>query len=181
MSLMKGLGLVLVLAMAPAHAAVVVPISPDVLLAKQDPEPAIVEMLQRDEGLRLRLYRDRDRNWSIGYGRNMTARGLTAEEALYLLQNDIRTCQGDLDVHLRWWRLLNPPRQAAMLSLCYNLGIMGLKAFRVAVKHMENGRYKDAARNFLASRWARQVGRRAKRITYIIENGKAPPGAYGKG
>lgn len=171
------------LSLAPAHAAVpkpaVVPIAPEALLAKPNPEPSIERMLQDDEGLRLKLYRDGNRNWSIGYGRNMSARGLTQAEALYLLQNDIKTCQGDLDVHLRWWRLLNAPRQAAMLSFCYNLGIHGLKAFKIAVKHMEAGRYKDAATNFLDSRWARQVGKRAKRITYLIEHGKAPAGAYG--
>lgn len=153
-------------------AAIEVP--PDILLANPDPPPAIVEILKRDEGLRLKLYRDTDRNWSVGYGRNMTARGISESEALYLLQNDIRACQDDLDAHLAWWRLLTAPRQMAMLSLCYNLGIYGLKDFKAALKAMETGRYRDAARQFLHSKWAKQVGRRAHRITQLIDPERLP-------
>jgi lysozyme len=149
---------------------VAIDLPPEALLAKVDPPPAIVEMLKRDEGLRLKLYRDHDRNWTIGYGRNITARGLSESEALYLLQNDIAACQGDLDAHLPWWRLLSAPRQMAMLSLCYNLGIFGLKDFKAALRAMEAGKYKDAARQFLHSKWAKQVGHRARRITDLIAN-----------
>jgi lysozyme len=151
-----------------------VTVSPDVLLANPDPPAAIVEMLKRDEGLRLKLYRDHDRVWTVGYGRNMSARGLSEAEALYLLQNDIRACQLELDTNLRWWRLLNAPRQAAMVSLCYNLGIYGLLDFRAALRAMEAGKYKDAARQFLHSKWAKQVGKRARRITDLID-GSGPP------
>lgn len=153
---------------------VAIDLPPEALLAKADPPPAIVEMLKRDEGLRLKLYRDGDRNWSIGYGRNMTARGLSEAEAMFLLQNDIRACQLELDAHLPWWRLLSAPRQMAMLSLCYNLGIFGLKDFRAALKAMEAGKYKDAAQQFLHSKWAKQVGRRAKRITDLIDPAPLP-------
>jgi lysozyme len=170
----------------PGVVTATVNLAPEVLLANSDPSPAIVQMLQRDEGLRLKLYRDHDRVWSVGYGRNMTARGISEAEALYLLQNDIRACQGDLDAHLAWWRLLNAPRQAAMVSLCYNLGIFGLKDFKGALAAMETGKYRDAARLFLHSKWARQVGHRAQRITDLIyppnpHPGPSPPsGSWGR-
>lgn len=159
----------------PAVVTATVTVPDEVLLANPDPPPGIEEMLKRDEGRSLKLYRDGDRNWSIGYGRNMTARGISEAEALYLLQNDIRACQGDLDAHLAWWRLLNVPRQLAMLSLCYNLGIYGLLDFKASLKAMEAGKYKDAARQFLHSRWAKQVGRRAGRIAALIDPDRAVP------
>lgn len=147
---------------------------PSLLLAKLSPPTAIVETLQRDEGLRLKLYRDTRGNWLIGYGRNLAGRGISRDEAMLLLQNDILACQGDLDKHLRWWRRLSDLRQMAMLSLCYNLGIYGLKEFEIALKAMESGRYRDAARQFMNSKWARQVGDRARRITHIIEHDMPP-------
>jgi lysozyme len=160
----------------PANPTAVIAVPSAVLLAKPDPDPAIIKMLQEDEGLRLKLYRDSRRNWTVGYGRNIGARGISEPEALYLLGNDIRACQVELDTHLPWWRLLSTPRQMAMLSLCYNLGIYGLKDFKAALKAMETGKYQDAARQFLRSRWAKQVGSRARRITELIDpQGKGSP------
>ena len=159
----------------PAKITAALEVPPEVLLANPDPPPGIEEMLKRDEGRSLKLYRDTDRNWSIGYGRNITARGISEAEALFMLQNDIRACQLELDTHLKWWRLLNAPRQMAMLSLCYNLGIMGLKGFKASLAAMEAGRYKDAARQFLHSKWADQVGHRAGRIAALIDPERAAP------
>ena len=143
---------------------------PSLLLANLSPPASIVETLQRDEGLRLKLYRDTTGNWLIGYGRNLKGRGISSDEAMMLLRNDILACQGDLDKHLAWWRGLSDLRQMAMLSLCYNIGIYGLKEFKVALQAMRTGRYQEAARHLMASRWAKQVGQRARRITYLIEH-----------
>ena len=159
----------------PGVVTATVTVPPEVLLANPDPPPGIEEMLKRDEGRSLKLYRDGDRNWSIGYGRNVSARGISEAEALYLLQNDIRACQVELDVHLKWWRLLSVPRQLAMLSLCYNLGIYGLLDFKASLAAMETGRYEDAARQFLHSKWAKQVGSRARRVTDLIYSDRLTP------
>jgi lysozyme len=152
---------------------------PELLLAKLSPPPAIVERLQRDESLRLKLYRDTQGNWLIGYGRNLKSRGISGDEAMMLMQNDILACQDDLDKHLTWWRRLSDLRQMAMLSLCYNLGIYGLKQFQAALTLMQAGRYREAAREFMQSKWARQVGYRARRITHIIEHDTQPPKEMG--
>lgn len=148
---------------------------PSFLLANIEPPPGIVQMLQHDEGLRLKLYRDNRGNWSVGYGRNIGANGIRPSEAMLMLQNDILACQSDLDAHMAWWRLLSVPRQLAMLSLCYNLGIYGLKDFKAALKAMESGHYADAARQFMNSRWAKQTKERAGRITYLIEHDAPQP------
>jgi lysozyme len=155
-------------------APVILDLPPSLLLANLSPPASIVETLQRDEGLRLKLYRDTRGNWLIGYGRNLQGRGISRDEAMLLLQNDILACQADLDTHLAWWRRLSDLRQMAMLSLCYNLGIYGLKDFKAALKAMEAGNYRDAAREFMRSKWARQVGYRARRLTHIIEHNTAP-------
>lgn len=149
---------------------IAVDIPPDsVLLAAFEPPAGLVDMLRRHEGVRLRLYRDKGGNWTIGYGRNLSGRGISHTEALLLLQNDIVACQEDLDNHMRWWRTLSSARQLAMMSLCYNLGIHGLKRFKRALAAMQAGDYKQAAAHFMDSKWAGQVGSRARQLTRMIE------------
>lgn len=160
---------------ASPSAAVAVDVPPSVLLANPSPPPGIIEMLKRDEGLRLKSYRDSRGNWTVGFGRNLTGRGISEKEALHLLQNDIVACQDELDAHLAWWRLLSAPRQLVMLGLCYNLGIYGLKDFKDALGSMESGDYKNAAKHFMDSRWAKQVGKRARQLSRMIETNEAPP------
>jgi lysozyme len=158
-------------------AVAVVTVPPEILVAKPDPDPAmkaLVEMLMRDEGLRLKLYRDSKGIFTVGYGRNMRDRGITQSEALYLLNNDIAACQGELDGNVAWWRLLNAQRQMAMLSLCINLGIYGLLDFKGTLKAMEAGHYGQAALRLLDSKWAGQVGHRAQRIAKLIDPERAP-------
>ena len=48
----------------------------------------LTEMLERHEGLRLRVYQDTVGKWTIGVGRNVSDLGITKDEAHYLLTND---------------------------------------------------------------------------------------------
>ena len=153
---------------------VVVDLPPPVVLANPSPPPGLLEMLKRDEGLRLKTYRDTRGNWTVGFGRNLSGRGITEKEALHLLQNDILGCQTELDEYLAWWKLLSAPRQIAMIGMCYNLGIHGLREFKNALAAMESGDYKAAARHFMNSRWARQVGKRARQLSRMVETNEVP-------
>lgn len=133
-----------------------------------------MEMLQRDEGLRLKTYRDSRGNWTVGFGRNLSGRGISEKEALHLLQNDIVACQTELDEYLAWWKLLSAPRQIVMIGMCYNLGIHGLREFKNALASMESGDYPAAAKHFMDSLWARQVGKRARQLSRMIETNEVP-------
>ena len=50
---------------------------------------SMIGMLKRHEGLRLKPYQDTIGKLTIGYGRNLDDRGISKEEAEYLLRNDI--------------------------------------------------------------------------------------------
>jgi lysozyme len=127
--------------------------------------------LERDEGLRLKPYLDSVGVLTIGIGRNLQDVGITKAEAYMLLGADIDTACGVLDRNLPWWRDLSEARQRAVVNMCFNLGITRLLGFSKALAALKAGQYEEAARQFLDSRWATQVGQRAQRIAELIRKG----------
>ena len=56
----------------------------------------VKEMLIRHEGVMCTLYKCSESRWTIGAGRNLEDRGITEEEAMYLLDNDIKRVMNQL-------------------------------------------------------------------------------------
>ena len=98
-------------------------------------------LLIRHEGLKLKPYTDTVGKLTIGVGRNLTDMGLTQDEVLLLLQNDIERCRCELNKALPWWVKLGEVREAVMLSLCFNLGMSKLLSFKPTLGLIENGQY----------------------------------------
>jgi len=130
----------------------------------------IVEQLIRHEGLNLKPYKCPSGKLTIGIGRNLEDRGITKEEALYLLYNDIDACIIDLYREVQWIRDLDGDKQEVLVNMCFNLGIGGLLKFRKFLSALESGNLKEARREMLDSRWAVQVGNRAIELANIIYN-----------
>lgn len=124
--------------------------------------------LFRDEGLRLKPYKDTVGKLTIGVGRNLDDVGISREEALQMLQNDIKRTEADLDKHLSWWRSKPEPIQRVLTNMAFNMGIGGLLKFKNTLKAFEQNRWKDAAAGMLNSKWATQVGDRSKRLAKIV-------------
>jgi len=147
--------------------------------------------LERDEGLKLKAYKDTVGKWTIGVGRNLDdvglrlhemeklnisldsvkLKGITGEQAMYLLDSDIDGVMVDLDMHLPWWRTLDEVRQRVLCNMCFNLGINGLMGFKNTLKLISTKRYREAADNMLLSKWAGQVGKRANRLADLMRLG----------
>lgn len=126
------------------------------------------ELLIRDEGLRLMPYQDDVGVWTIGIGRAIGRVGISHEEALSLLRNDIARVKKELTLALPWYRTLSPIRQMVLESMCFNLGLVGLLKFTRTLAAIQAGDYATAADHMLASRWAHQVKRRAVRLATMM-------------
>lgn len=124
-----------------------------------------------DEAMKLKPYRCTAGALTIGVGRNLDDVGLTKEEALYLLDNDIRRVCEELDRRLPWWRTLSDARRRAVANMAFNLGTVRLLGFRKALTALEAGDYVKAADEFYNSRWSGQVGARATRLCNMIRDG----------
>ena len=132
---------------------------------------ALKEELIRDEGLRLKPYRDTVGKLTIGVGRNLDDVGITKDEAMHLLECDIRRVKADLDLALSWWRGLDDVRQRALVNMAFNLGITRLMGFKNTLAAIRAGNYVDAAKGMLDSKWATQVGERATRLAAMMVEG----------
>lgn len=138
------------------------------------------------EGLVLKVYTCPAGYPTIGVGRNLKTNPLTEEEqkacgdiyngitknaALLLLRNDIEKVNEKCKTKINFYPYLDNERQYAILDMAFNLGIDGLLKFKKMLSYMSLRDYKNAARECLNSNYARQTGKRAKRIAKLIETG----------
>jgi len=132
----------------------------------------VTEHLIKHEGLKLKPYRCPAGKLTIGVGRNLEAIGISQKEALVLLENDILRCESELLADLPdIYSGLNETRKSVLLNMCFNLGITGLLGFRNTLAFIGSGDFERAANGMLASRWAKQVGRRAIELSELMRKG----------
>ena len=128
----------------------------------------LAKQLLIDEGLRLKPYRCTAGKLTIGVGRNLDDQGITEDEALTLLDNDIKRCWGQVAGALPWVIMAPEPVQETLVNMCFNLGLAGLLKFKKTLALLEAGEYAQAEREMLNSAWARQVGARANRLGAMV-------------
>lgn len=133
------------------------------------------DMLVREEGLRLSAYQDHLGYWTIGVGRLIDARrggGITKDEAMYLLDNDIRRYTDAVFDALPWAQDLSEPRQAVLIGMAFQMGVHGLLGFTNTLAAVRDGRWQDAYDGILASKWATQTPARAERMAKQMLTGE---------
>lgn len=129
------------------------------------------DQLIRDEGKRLMPYEDSVGILTIGVGHNLIAHGISDEVCDLLLTEDIARVQGDLRVRIPWYLDLPEPRRAVLENMAFNVGTGGLLGFRRMLAAVQAGDYALAATEMLDSRWAGQVGGRARRLATQMRSG----------
>ena len=131
----------------------------------------IIKDLVQDEGLKLKPYKDTVGKLTIGIGRNLDDVGISEEEAYHLCDNDLKACISDLQT-LSWFDGLPYDVQRVLVNMRFNLGFKGLLGFRNTLALIQEGKYKEASYSMLDSKWAKQVGARAYRLSEILRNAK---------
>lgn len=135
----------------------------------------LLAMLKRHEGVETHAYECSEGKVTVGVGRNIDqagGMGLSDDEIDYLLQNDVERVVKELAAEYPWFSDLDDVRRDAMVDISFNLGATRLRLFKRALAAMETGNYKEAATEFLDSRWAKQVGSRALELTDMISSGE---------
>ena len=137
---------------------------------------ALREQLKREEGLRLKPYKDTLGHWTIGYGHKMLPGEpnvrIDLAEAERLLDVDIEKAESGVRQALPWFDDLDEARQAVLVSMAFQLGLRGLLGFKRTLRHVELGQYTLAANEMLRSRWAEQTPARAERMSRQMLTGK---------
>jgi len=127
--------------------------------------------LQADEGLRTFAYKDIKGHLTIGYGRNLDARGIRASEALLMLQNDVAELLNEFPITLPWFSTIDSVRQSVLLNMAYNLGMTGLMGFKNMLNCLQAQDFAGAAQDLLDSDAAKLLPARYARLAHVMETG----------
>ena len=122
-----------------------------------------------DEGLRLKPYKCTGDKWTIGVGRNLEAKGISEDEAMLLLDNDIKDAKAAARRLIRTFDKLSDDRKIALVSMVFQMGERGVSKFRNMIKCIEMQSFDIAATEMLDSVWARQTPNRAKRLAEMMK------------
>ena len=159
----------------------------------------IEEQLMLHEGIRLQPYICPAGYWTVGVGRNLEGkpltkgeqeyilgcsglepeqviailkeRGISKDEALFLLANDIEDAVKDLS-HFEWYENLDPVRKKVVIDMRYNLGPTRFRQFRRMIAALARADYEAAAAEMVDSRWYQQVGERGRRLERMMRTGE---------
>ena len=130
--------------------------------------------LKRDEGEKLYAYQDHLGFWTIGIGILIDKRkggGLRPEESEFIFRNRLKLLDAELTDRLPWISKLDPARKGVLINMAFQMGIAGLLAFKNTLAMIEAGKYQDAAKAMLQSKWATQTPARAQRLSNQMATG----------
>lgn len=130
--------------------------------------------LKRDEGEVLNAYQDHLGFWTIGIGILIDKRkggGLLPEESEFIFRNRLKLLDAELSKRIPWIAKLDPARKGVLINMAFQMGVAGLLGFKNTLAMVESGRYRDAAKGMLQSKWATQTPARANRLSRQMETG----------
>ena len=86
----------------------------------------LARLLVKEEDFVPHGYLDHLGYLTIGIGRLIDKRkggGISEEEAIYLLANDINKIAAKLDIALPWWKGLDEVRRVVLMSMAFQMGV----------------------------------------------------------
>ena len=138
----------------------------------KDHAEKLKQQIRMHEGVEYKVYLDTKGISTIGVGRNLEGRGLSADEVDYLLGNDLDICVDELNKSFKWYAGLDDIRKRVLVDMAFNLGMPRLKGFVKMLEEIKKENWSEAAIEMLESRWADQVGNRASRLSEMMETGE---------
>lgn len=157
---------------------------------------AAQRMLIADEGIKLVPYICTGGYWTIGVGHKITGLNGQAPKGIrWTLEQALEQLKSDIIEH--WIEVLRlfgfdfvaslpTGRKLALLTLMYTLGSPKLRTFHQTIPAIKEGRWEEAARLLLQTKWARDVDPhqregigRDDRISRMLLTGEVDPNYLG--
>jgi len=136
---------------------------------------AVRRLLILDEGLRPFPYVDSVGKVTIGIGHNLTDCGISPAATDLLFEEDLSAAYHILDTLLPDWTTYEDPRQAALVSLAFNLGNR-LGQFHTFLANVSQRSWEAAGEALQHSLWFTQVGGRGPRLVGMLQKCQWPDG-----
>ena len=132
---------------------------------------AIEKQLVEHEGMKQKVYRCPAGKLTVGVGRNLEDKGLSEEEALFLLRNDITECEDDLRTIFADFDTLDDARRRVLIDMRFNLGYATFRRFKKMIAAVKEKEFNRAAEEMQDSNWYRQVGNRGRTLVKMMQGG----------
>ena len=134
----------------------------------------LIEELIKDEGYVYEIYLDHLGYPTFGVGHLVLEKDeeygkpvgtpVSEERIKECLSNDIEIVCNELNRNMEWWQDLNDTRQRVLANMAFNLGLPRLSKFVKFLKAVQDSDWEKASEEMMDSKWATQVGDRAKRL-----------------
>ena len=106
---------------------------------------------------------------SIGVGRNIQDNGLSEDEIIYLLSNDIERCITELKTIFPKFDELPKNIRMALIDMNFNLGKSKFLTFKKMIQAVKNRDWKQMIEEMKDSKWCEQLPNRCKDDVSLIE------------
>ena len=130
------------------------------------------EELKQDEGYVEKIYRDSLGFLTCGWGHHLyLGSRINQTIAEEFLKMDIADAISD---YYRFQKAtgvkLDPRRARVIINMLFNMGLPKVLGFKNMIKALKDKNYEKAAREMINSKWAIQVGDRAKRLANLMQD-----------
>jgi lysozyme len=112
--------------------------------------------------------------WTIGVGRNLQTKGITQEEAMILLNNDIEEAIRDLEetIFPEMYYVLPYQVRLVLVNMRFQMGPKGFRGFREMIRELKKDPidYQKVVKEMKDSLWFKvQTPERAKELVRIMK------------
>ena len=131
----------------------------------------VVKMVKSNEGFKGKPYKCSMNKLTIGYGRNLTGKGITEAEGKFLLMNDIAEAVKDCATLFPLFPEFSESRRNVLIDMRFHLGLQGLLGFQKMIKAINDDDWVNAGIELMDSRYAQQTKGRANRNKEALQRG----------
>jgi lysozyme len=129
--------------------------------------------IKKEEGLRLRSYKDINGNYTIGYGHlitdlNTVPMVISINQAEELFKQDYKQACSDYEkLNLS----LDPVRRSAIIDMLFNMGLTRVLKFKNFLAALRINNFQEAEEELKDSKYARTLKKRSNKNSYKIRTG----------
>lgn len=129
----------------------------------------MIDRLIKYEGLQLKPYKCSAGYLTIGVGRNLDTKGISKDEAIQLLLNDIEECTEDLKKIFPKWSEFSGGRWVALKDIRFQHGGRGFRLFKKMIKAIKDNDFEIAIKELLDSLYAKKFPSRANANAELLK------------
>ena len=127
--------------------------------------------LIRHEGFRNTAYLCTAGKLTLGYGRNIDDKGISKKEAMYLLNEDIKSCHtGLISIFKDQFEAFPDDIQQVLTNMRFQLGQKGFRSFKKMIFAFQYNDFPEAVKQMKDSAWYSQTPNRAKELIKMVED-----------